>query len=95
MDVRLRCWATHVGIDGDLDQVRAEHVASGLEENRERREGRLQLVRTQVGQQTAHEAAVVRFTCDVVVLRCLLRGLFFRVLGFFLICHLYIYSRCL
>ena len=72
----------HVGIDGDLDEVGSHHVAAGFEDDGERRERRLQLVGTEIGQQTAHEAAVVDFAGDVIVLRGFFRGLLLGSFGF-------------
>ncbi len=85
----------HVGIDGDLDEIGADDIGAGLEDDGDGGEGRLNLVGPQIGQQAAHEAAVVGFADDVVILRCLLRGFFLRLSGFVFVGHLSIYSRCL
>ena len=65
----------HVGVDGDLDEVGADDVGGGLEDDGEGGEGGLELVGAQIGEQTAHQAAVVGFADDVVILRCLLSRL--------------------
>ncbi len=57
----------HVAIDGNFSQVRAEHIESRLEQDGHQRNGRLQLVGPKVGQQPAHQAAVVSLTDDIVV----------------------------
>ena len=85
----------HVGVDGDLDEVRPHDVAAGLEDDGERGENRLQLVGAEIGQQPAHEAPVVDFACDVVVLRGFLRGLLVRVLRFPFVCHVLLHFRWL
>ena len=65
----LRRRVRHVGVDGDLDQIGADDVAAGLEDDGDGRECGLQLVRAEVGQQTTHEAAVVGLADDVVILQ--------------------------
>ncbi len=59
-------------------------------------EGGLELVGAQVGEQTAHEARVVGFAGDVVVVRgLLLRGCCLGSAGFFVVCHPVVYFRWL
>ena len=77
----------HVGVDRDLDEVGPHDVTAGFEDDGERRQRRLHLVRTEVGQQTAHESAVVDLACDLIVLSGFFRGPFCRVLRFLLVCH--------
>ena len=57
----------HVAIHGNFRQIGSEDVRTGLEQDRHQRNRRLQLVWSQVGEQTAHEAAVVCLTDNVVV----------------------------
>ncbi len=57
----------HVAIHGDLGQVGAEHIRSGLEQDRHQRNDRLQLVGPQVGQQSAHQPAVISLADNIVV----------------------------
>ncbi len=69
----------HVAVDGDLDQEGPEDVGAGLEQDGEGGEGGLELIRGEVGQEPAHEAAVVGLADDVIVILgwrglCLLLG---------------------
>ncbi len=69
------------------------HIACRLEDDGERREDDLELVRAKIGQQAAHQAPVVDLADDVVVLRGLLGGLLLRVLRFSVVCHTLFYFR--
>ena len=84
----LRRRVGHVGVDGDLDEIGADDVGSGLEDDGDGGEDRLQLVGAKVGQQAAHESAVVGLADDIVVVRRLLCGFLVRLFGFLLVCHL-------
>ena len=59
--------AGHVGVDGDHDEVGAEDVGAGLDEDGDGGDAGLQLVGRQIGEQTAHQARVVGLADDLVV----------------------------
>ena len=84
----LRRRVRHVGIDGNLDQIRPDNIGAGLEDDGYGRNGSLEFVWPQIGQQTAHEAAVVGFAHDLVIVRCLLRRFFLRLSLFLSLGHL-------
>ena len=50
-----------VAVDGDFGEVGAEHVAEGFKNDGDERNHHLPAIGTQVGEQTPHQAAVVRF----------------------------------
>ncbi len=76
-----------VGVDGDLDEVGAEDVGGGLDEDGDGGEAGLELVGAEVGEEAAHEARVVGLADDFVVRRRLFRGLFLSVFRFLFVCH--------
>ena len=49
----------HVGVDGDLDEIWADDIGGGFEDDSDAGEGGLELVGAQVGEEAAHEASVV------------------------------------
>ena len=68
--------AGHVGVDGDFDQVRAGDIGGGLDEDGGEGDAGLQLVGEEIGEQAAHEAAVVGLARDIVGGKGLLLGFF-------------------
>ncbi len=56
-----------IGIDGDLDEIGAEDVGTGLDEDGEGGDAGLELVGGEVAEQAAHDAAVVGLADHIVV----------------------------
>ncbi len=81
-----RC-AGHVGVDGDLDEVRAHDVGGGLEEDGEGGEAGLEFVGLEIGEETAHEARVVGLAGDFIVRRRFFCGILLRVFWIFVVGH--------
>ena len=77
----------HVAVDGDLGQVGAEDVRTGLDQDGDKRDRGLPLVGAQIAEQPAHQAPVICLADDVL---CALRfGLCRLLLRLRLLCVLW------
>ena len=56
-----------VGVDGDFDEVGAEDVGAGFEDDGDGRDGGLELVGMEIAKEASHEATVVGLADDIVV----------------------------
>ena len=52
---------SEIAVDSDFDQIGPENVGKRLQDDRDNGDRDLPAVRTQVGQQPPHQAAVIRF----------------------------------
>ena len=59
-----------VAVDGDLDQIRLRQRGGRTGKNRDQRHGHFPPVGTEIVQQAPHEARVVGFAKDFVVVQC-------------------------
>lgn len=79
----------HVSVDRDLHQIRPHNIGSRLEEDCEGGENDLKAVGPKIGEQAAHQAAVIGLAYDFIFLRSFLRRLPGGAGGCLLIGHLY------
>src|SRR6185312_866347 len=66
-----RGMAGHIAVDGDGDEVGSGYVADGLDEDGDDGNADSELVGSEIGEQAAHEARVIGFANDFVVVRLL------------------------